>query len=429
VEAVHTLVDHLFRRESGKMVASLARLFGTHNLDLAEDVVQETLLSAVQRWPFDGVPANPAGWLYQVARRRAIDAVRRQQTFRRFAPELTRQLQSAPEQVAETLFLAGEIEDDTLRMMFTCCHPQLSPQSRIALTLNILCGFGTAEIARALLANPAAVEKRLTRAKRTVRAHADANGAAASPGRRQAAARLESVIAVLYLMFNEGYNSSFAEHPIRRDVCEEAMRLARLLANHEVGRGPKTAALMALMCFHSARFDARTDGDGNILALRSQDRARWDRGAIAEGFAWLEQSAEGEEPSELHLEAGLAAQHCLAAAYDDTHWLRIVTLYDYLLAVRPSPLVALNRAVAVGELHGAAAGLEAILAIEGLDALDGYYLLPAALGEMHLRLGHLGEAERLFARAAALTASPAEQQLLRGKLAASPHADADSPRA
>jgi RNA polymerase sigma factor (sigma-70 family) len=415
--AVQSLVDHLFRRESGKMVSALTRVFGPTNLDLAEDVVQETLLLAMQRWPFDGVPGNPAGWLYQAAKHKAIDTIRRQQTFRRFEPELTRDLQAAGEtaHVLDRLFLAEEIADDTLRMMFTCCHPALSAESQITLTLKILCGFGTAEIARAFMTEETAIDKRLYRAKRKIREKRIAFEVPAAP---ELSTRLQTVLSVLYLMFNEGYNSSFAEDPIRKDICLEAMRLGQLLGEHPVGRRPMTAALMALMCFHAARFDARVDEDGHLLTMRDQDRGRWDRQLVGEGFRYLEESASGSEVSHVHLEAGIAALHCAAETYESTNWEEIVRLYDHLMAIRETPIVALNRAIAIGARDGAEAGLEAIRAIAESEALEKYHLLPAALGEMHLQLGQLGEARRFFERAHALTSSRAERQLLQQKLSA-----------
>jgi len=416
VNAVQSLVDHLFRRESGKMVSALTRVFGTTNLDLAEDVVQETLLLAMQRWPFDGVPGNPAGWLYQAAKNKAIDTIRRQQTFRRFEPELTRELQAADvsAHVLDRLFLADEIADDALRMMFTCCHPALTTESQITLTLKVLCGFGTAEIARALMTQEATIDKRLYRAKRKIR---EERIAFEVPGGPDLSSRLQSVLAVLYLMFNEGYNSSFAEDPIRKDVCMEAMRLGQLLGEHPIGRHPMTAALMALMCFHAARFGARLDEDGHLLTMRHQDRGRWDRRLVGEGFRYLEESASGSEASHVHLEAGIAALHCAAETYERTNWEGIVRLYDHLMTIRPTPIVALNRAIAVGERDGAEAGLAAIGAISDINALEGYHLLPAALGEMHLQLGHLEDARGFFERASALTSSRAERQLLQRKLA------------
>jgi predicted RNA polymerase sigma factor len=374
------------------------------------------LLLAMQRWPFDGVPDNPAGWLYRAAKNRAIDTIRRQQAFRRFEPELTRELQAAgaPAHVLNRLFLAEEIADDALRMMFTCCHPALPTESQIMLTLKILCGFGTGEIARALMTQEAAVDKRLYRAKRKIR---EEHIAFEVPGRPELSTRLQSVLSVLYLMFNEGYNSSFAADPIRKDVCLEAMRLGQLLGEHPIGRHPMTAALMALMCFHAARFDARLDEDGHLLTMRYQDRGRWDRQLVGEGFRYLEESASGSDVSHVHLEAGIAALHCAAETYERTNWEEIVRLYDHLMTIRPTPIVALNRAIAIAERDGAEAGLAAIRAISGVKSLEAYHLLPATLGEMHLQLGQFGEARRFFERACALTSSRAERQLLQRKLA------------
>ena len=283
------------------------------------------------------------------------------------------------------------------------------------MTLKILCGFGTEEIASALMTQEAAVDKRLYRAKRKIR---EEGIAFEVPGGPELSTRLQSVLSVLYLMFNEGYNSSFAEDPIRKDVCMEAMRLGQLLGEHPIGRHPMTAALMALMCFHAARFDARLDGDGHLLTMRHQDRGRWDRQLVGEGFRYLEESASGNEASHVHLEAGIAALHCAAETYERTNWEEIVRLYDHLMTIRPTPIVALNRAIAIGERDGAEAGLAAIRAISDVKALEGYHLLPAALGEMHLQLGQLGEARRFFERACALTSSRAERQLLQRKLAA-----------
>lgn len=399
------------------MVSALTRVFGTHNLDLAEDVVQDTLLQALRRWPFDGVPSNPAGWLYRAAKHKAIDAIRRQIAFRRFEPELAQRVQSAAavDHIFSDLFTSQEIEDDTLRMMFTCCHPALPLESQITLTLKILCGFSSAEIARALLTRRVAIEKRLYRAKWKMR---EANIAFEVPTGSELSARLRSVVSVLYLMFNEGYNSSFAKHPIRKDVCLEAMRLTKLLSEHDAGRHPMADALMALMCLHVARFDARLDDDGNLLTLRYQDRRRWNRELLSEGFRYLERSASGGVVSHVHLEAGIAAVHCVAESYERTDWDSIVRLYDSLMAIDPSPVVGLNRAIAIAQRDGPGAGLDAMQAIPRREALEHYHLFPAALGELHQGLGKLDEAKRFFQRACALTSSQAEQQLLRRKLSA-----------
>ncbi len=397
------------------MVSALTRVFGTHDLALAEDVVQEALLQALRHWPFRGIPKNPAGWLYQVAKRKAIDIVRREQASPRPAPPgghppppiLT------AESLADRLFLDEEIEDDTLRMMFTCCHPALPLESQLALTLNILCGFSGAEIARAFLVQEATIHKRLSRAKQRIR---EDRIAFEVPAGSQLGSRVQAVLAVLYLMFNEGYSSSFAEHPIRRDVCVEAMRLCKLLTEHPAGNHPDVSALMALMCLHAARFDARLDEGGNLLMLYAQDRSQWNRDLIREGFRYLERCTSAKETSAFVLEAGIAAAHCLADRYEATDWESIVRLYDLLMDIKPSPVVALNRAIAFAEVAGPGAALAILETLADRRVLETYHLYPAALGELHFRLGHFDEAERHFARAIALTSSQAEKRFLQQKL-------------
>ncbi len=410
---IQSLADHLFRRESGKIVSALTRVFGPHNLSLAEDVVQEALVQALRQWPFSGIPKNPAGWLYQVAKNKAIDVVRREHTLSRATAD-EEQLR-AVEPLIHDLFVDEEIADDTLRMMFTCCHPALPLESQIALTLKILGGFSSAEIARALLTQEATIQKRLFRAKQRIREARVAFEVPAGPG---LAARVEAMLAVLYLMFNEGYHATRDEHPIRRDLCGEAMRLCKLLTEHPIGQQPAAFALMALMCFHAARFDARLDSRGHLLMLSSQDRTRWDRQLINEGFRYLDRSAVGQGFNEIQLEAGIAAFHCMAERYEDTDWARIVMLYDRLWELKPSPVVALNRAIALAELHGPQAALDALATIPDRDVLASYPFYPATLGEMYRRLGQFEVAAPYFARALALTSSPAEQHFLQQKLIA-----------
>lgn len=397
------------------MVSALTRVFGTHNLALAEDVVQEALVQALRQWPFAGIPRNPAGWLYQVAKHKAIDAVRREQTLSRLAPDDRAGLPPARavEPLLNEVFVDEEIKDDTLRMMFTCCHPALPLESQIALTLKILCGFSSAEIARALLTQDAAIQKRLYRAKQHLREERIAFEVPSGP---KLTARLRAVLSVLYLMFNEGYSASFTDHPIRKDVCIEAMRLCKLLTEHPAGQHPGAFALMALMCFHAARFDARLDDSGHLLMLKSQDRSKWDRTLITEGFRYLNRSAAGDAIDEIQLEAGIAAAHCVAESYERTDWARIVQLYGLLLAIKPSPIVALNRAIALAEVQGPRTALDTLAAIPERDVLASYPFYPATLGELHRRLGNLDEAARHLERAIALTSSPAEKHFLREKL-------------
>lgn len=392
------------------MVAALTRVFGTHNLTLAEDVVQESLLEALRHWPFSGVPNNPAGWLYQVARRKAIDVIRREHLFSQKAAGggLV-----SPAEALGGLFVEEEIADDTLRMMFTCCHPALPLESQVALTLNLLGGFGGAEIARALLAQESAIHKRLSRAKQRLR---EARVAFEVPSGADLATRLQAVLAVLYLMFNEGYSSSFADHPIRRDVCIEAMRLCKLLTEHPAGNHPEVFALMALMCLHAARFDARVDESGNLLMLDAQDRSRWNRDLIRQGLRYVDHCTASTEPTPYLIEAAIAAAHCLAERYEDTDWDSIVRLYDQLMEIKPSPIVALNRAIALAEVAGPEEALQTLEALPDRRILDTYHLYPAALGELHLRLGHRDDAARHFTRAIELTASGAERRFLKRKL-------------
>jgi RNA polymerase sigma factor (sigma-70 family) len=414
---VESAVEHLFRREWRGMVAALTRVFGLQNLGLVEDVVQETLLLALSQWSLAGIPTNPPGWLYRVARNKAIDVLRRERTGPHAAAaslSLPGEAEAA-EQLLDRVFLDREIADDTLRMMFACCHPALPVESQIAMTLKILAGFSAAEIGRALLADEATIEKRIYRAKRKFR---DSQIAFEVPGAEDLPGRLGAVLAVLYLMFNEGYNASFAVHPIRKDLCLEAMRLCRLLCDHRGGGQPQTFALMALMCFHGARFAGRLDGEGHLLTMEFQDRAQWSGPLIREGFDYLMRSGSGANIGATHIEAGIAALHCLAPRYEDTDWSGILELYDLLVAIKPTPVVALNRAIALAEVKGPQAGLDALAGLRAGRELDTYYLLSATLGELYRRIGARDLAIEHLTRAKAQTASVTEQRFLADKIAA-----------
>ena len=350
------LSDHLFRREWGRMVAALTRIFGVHNLALAEDVVQDAFCRALATWKVRGLPDNPSAWLMATAKHRALDVVRRERTARTFAPELGRLLETewtlAP--LVEESFGASTIRDEQLRMMFSCCHPRLPEEVQLALILNILCGFGALEIAGAFLSSRAAIEKRITRGKKVLA------GARTlfDLGDAEFAARLSTVRRALYLLFNEGYHGASAESAVRAELCHEAIRLTALLREHPPAATPTTAALAALMCLNAARLATRVDAAGELSALVDQDRSRWDARLVAEGLALLEASATGAELSPYHVEAAIAATHASARRLEDTDWSTIVSLYDRLMSLAPSPVVALNRAIAVGERDGAARGLE-----------------------------------------------------------------------
>lgn len=395
------------------MIAALTRVFGVHNLALAEDVVQDALCRALEVWKVSGVPDNPAAWLTTAAKRRAIDVLRRERTAARFAPELGERLDAAAADLLDEAFTAHAVRDEQLRMMFSCCNPVLAEETQVALVLNILCGFGAAEIAAAFLAGRDAIEKRITRGKRAL---------ASAPGLfelddRELASRLASVHRALYLLFNEGYHGASRDTPVHRELCGEAMRLVALLREHPVTATPTTSALAALMWLHAARLPARTDAAGELSAFADQDRSRWDARLVAEGLALFEASATGDQLSTYHVEAAIAAVHAAAPSVERTDWAQIVELYDQLLALAPSPVIALNRAVAVGQRDGADAGLAALDAIADRDRLASYPFYAAARGELELRRGRRDAARTQFQAALALARSDAERRFLAGRIA------------
>jgi RNA polymerase sigma-70 factor (ECF subfamily) len=407
--------EHLFRREAGRMTAALTRLFGVHNLALAEDVVQDALCRALEVWKFQGVPDNPSAWLMAVAKNRALDVLRRERTARTFAPELGRLLESEWTLLpaVEELFGAQAIQDDQLRMMFSCCQPRLPEEAQVALVLHVLCGFSVREIAAAFLSGSAALEKRLGRAKKLLAGSKRLFDLAGDDVR----ARLQAVQRALYLLFNEGYHGA-SEQTVRAELCQEALRLCALLLDHPHTATPASHALLALMCLHAARLPGRLDDAGNLTTLFEQDRTRWDRALIARGEAQLELSASGSALSQYHVEAAIAHVHASAARAEDTDWATIVWLYDQLLALRASPVVALNRAIAVAQQLGPERGLEELAAISGRERLAGYPFYAAAIAELELRCGRRAQASAQFRAALALARSPAEQRFLTQRLGA-----------
>ena len=414
-QEIFHVVEHLFRHEAGKMVATLTGIFGIEHLTLAEDVVQEALARALQTWPFYGVPRNPAAWLMQTARNRALDVVRRENNFRAKEPDIIRLMDGENPAPDAIILSEQEIADDRLRMMFVCCHPQIPAEAQVALALKTLCGFSPAEIAKAFLTTEAAIAKRLMRAKQKIR---DARIAFEIPAGGELARRLDGVLQSLYLLFNEGYKASAGDKLVREDICAEAIRLTGLLSEHPAGNQPKTHALLALMLLNAARTPARVDGEGNLLRLQEQDRTRWDQPLIARGLFHLAQSAAGGELSEYHLQAGISACHCAARDYASTDWRQILSLYDRLLALDGSPVVALNRAVVLAEVNGPQAGIEAVEAIPNLKSLGSYYLLHAVLGDFELQLNRLPVAAAHFQRALELAGMKSEQMFLVKRLQA-----------
>jgi len=407
--------EHLFRRESGRMVAVLARIFGVHNIALAEDVVQDAFCRALEVWKFRGVPENPSAWLMATAKNRALDMLRRERTARTLEPELARWLESewtlAPA-VAE-LFSANEIKDDQLRMMFSCCQPKLPEEARVALILHILCGFGAGEIASAFLCSNSAAEKRISRAKKAL---AGSKNLFEISGDSDFSTRLLAVQRALYLLFNEGYHSASGASTVRVDLCREAMRLTALLIGHPLAATPATHALLALMCLNAARIPGRFDDAGNLSSLFDQDRTKWDRELIGEGQRLLEKSATGDELTQYHVEAAIAAVHAGARRVEDTDWAAIVTLYDTLMTIRPSPVVALNRAIAIAQQQGPERGLEEIREISDTDRFASYPFYPAALAELELRGGNVESARHHFHSALKLARNPAERKFFEHRI-------------
>jgi len=408
------LSEHLFRRESGRMVAALTRVFGVHNLALAEDVVQDAFCRALEVWRMRGVPENPSAWLMAAARNRALDVLRRERTARAYAPELGRLREDewAAAPAIDQAFAEHTIRDEQLRMMFSCCHPRLAEEAQVALILNLLCGFGAGEIAAAFLTGRAGVEKRISRGKKVLagsRRLFDLAGEAFEP-------RLDAVRRALYLLFSEGYHGASADAPVRAELCAEALRLVALLRELPAAATPATDALAALMCLHAARLPARLDAAGELHPLVEQDRASWDTRLAAEGLALLERSAAGAEVTAYHVEAAIAAAHAAAPRVEQTDWRAIVSLYDRLMEIAPSPVVALSRAIAIGQRDGPERGVDALRAIAGLGRLSRYPFHAAALGEMELRRGQPAAARAHFGAALALARNDAERRFLARRL-------------
>jgi RNA polymerase sigma factor (sigma-70 family) len=412
---VTQVVEHCFRHESGKIISTLTRIFGIEHINRAEDVVQETLARALQTWPYYGIPQNPAAWITQVAKNLALDLIRREKIFHNKEIEIARLIdQDSANTTAENALIGEkEITDDRLRMMFVCCHPVLPQEAHVALALKTLCGFSPGEIARAFLTSEAAIAKRLTRAKQKIR---DARVPFEIPAAKELEQRLDGVLQTLYLLFNEGYKASTGDQLIREALCYEAIRLGGLLAEHPAGNRPGTHALLALMLLNGARLQARLDHDGNILRLKEQIRSSWDQAMIARGLFHMMRSMAGDEISEYHLQAGIAACHCAAKDYESTDWPQILSLYDRLVEMNDSPVIVLNRAVALANVHGPRAGIEAVQTIQNRQELNSYYLLYAVLGEFEADLDNKETAGNYFRKSLELTTIKSEQIFMSKKL-------------
>jgi RNA polymerase sigma factor (sigma-70 family) len=409
VHATHRAIEAVWRIESPRLIAGLARI--VRDVGLAEDLAQDALVAALERWPESGVPDNPGAWLMATAKHRAIDQLRRRTTLERKQAELARELEVRLNGAGPDLdaALGEEIDDDLLRLVFTTCHPVLSTEARIALTLRLLGGLTTAEIARAFLVAEPTVAQRIVRAKRTL---SEAHVPFEVPGREELAARLSSVLEVIYLIFNEGYAATAGDDWMRPELCRDALRLGRILAEL-MPREPEVQGLVALMEIQASRAAARLGPSGEPVLLLDQDRARWDHVLVGRGLAALERADElGGALGTYALQAAIAACHARAPSPEETDWGRIVALYDALAQLAPSPVVELNRAVAVSMAFGPAAGLELVDRLTSEPSLQGYHLLPSVRGDLLARLGRREEARAEFERAAALTRNARERRLL-----------------
>lgn len=413
---VHTAIETVWKRESTRLIAAIARV--TRDIDTAEELAQDALVSALERWPDDGIPANPAAWLMTVAKRSAIDILRRGQVLAQKHEAIAREHEVEQQRLGDAMDRAMDevIDDDVLRLIFTACHPVVPPEGRVALTLRLIGGLTTAEIARAFLVPDRTIGQRIYRAKKTL---SQAHVPFETPRGEELSRRVKSVLSVVYLIFNEGYTATSGEEWMRAAPCDEALRLGHMLAQLLPGES-EVHALLALMELTASRTAARRGSNGEAVLLPDQDRSRWDQARIERGMASLEQAQRLHGGTEYYaLQAAIAACHMRARTADETDWDRIVLLYDALMQVAPSPIVALNRAVAVGMAHGPAAGLAAVDAIASHaadSALIGHHLLHSVRGDLLMKLGNLAEAHEETRRAIALTRNLREQELLTARL-------------
>ena len=416
--AINTLVDHLFRRQSAQIVSTLTRVLGGRHLDLAEEVVQDALVTALQQWPYRGVPDDPAAWLFRVARNRAVDRLRHLKLAGDKEAQLVECYGIDRTVDRADVVLAAEpppVGDDQLGMMFLTCHPALPRESRVALTLKIVGGFSVGEIARAFLAQPTTIQQRLVRAKRVLRAHDVPFGA---PDAAELEARLDSVLESIYLMFNEGYAATTGDVLIREDIATEAIRLAGLITDHAATAAPRASALRALLLFHASRFASRVSSDGELFLLRDQDRGKWDRVLMNEGLRALDRAASGKELSRYHLEAEIAACHAVAPNWVQTDWPRMLECYEALVSLTGSPIVALNCAIARSQVDGPRGAIAEIERIASHPALAEYHLLPAVLAELWRDAGDADRAARYYRQALEFAHAAPERRFLVSQLQA-----------
>jgi RNA polymerase sigma factor (sigma-70 family) len=415
-ETVSRLVDHLFRHECGKLTAVLTRIFGSHHLELAEDVVQDALLEAIHVWNFKGVPENPTSWLYKVAKNKALNIVNRDQYKRKYSSEVSHFLKSewTAGVALDNLFSDAEIKDDQLRMMFTCCHPSISSDSQVSLTLKTLCGFSIQEIARGFLTTDENITKRLKRARQTIRENKIAFEV---PAGEQLSRRLDAVLQTIYLLFNEGYSASGGHDLIRFELCAEAIRLAEIIASHPaISFKTNVYACLALMFLNACRFAARQNEQGEILTMSEQDRTKWDKNLMQKGYYYLDLSTHDKIISTYHILATISAFHCSAKNFESTDWASILSLYDKLLVIDRSAVVKLNRAIAASKIHGPEKVAGELLLLQNDAAMRSYNFFYTTLAELHVQINKIPEAIQYLKTAMALSSIQAEKKLLQKRI-------------
>jgi RNA polymerase sigma-70 factor (ECF subfamily) len=416
-DSVNQLIDHLFRRQSGQMVSVLTRIFGADNLDLAEDVVQDALIEGIKQWTYKGIPDNPSAWLIKVAKNKALNILNREKYKRQYSSDFAHFLRSewTAEPALDQLFSEEEIKDDQLRMIFTCCHPAISPDSQIALALKTLCGFSIPEIAKAFLTTEENINKRLVRARQKIR---DDRIPFEVPKGKELEKRLQAVLETIYLLFNEGYSASSGKDLIRLEVCEEAIRLTEIITTHHaIQHKSNVYALLALIQLNASRFKARADTDGNIITLEKQDRSLWDYQLMEKGFSNLERSTADKQVSIYHILASISAHHCSAINYKATDWKSILALYDRLIQIDNSPVVLLNRAIALSKVSGAEKAITELEKIKDSASLKTYHLFYSTKAEFYMELNQFSKAIEAIERAFELAPLQNEKLLLQGKLA------------
>jgi len=412
---INELVEHFFRHESGKMISVLTGIFGTNNLILVEDIVQDTLTEAISNWTYKGIPENPIAWLYTVAKNKTLNAIKRNRYQEKYISEnlYFQKNQQITEMSLTGAFLEESISDDQLRMMFMCCHPSISKDSQIALILKTLCGFNISEIAKSFLTNNESINKRLVRARKTIR---EDSVPFEVPSNQQLVNRVDAVLEALYLLFNEGYSASNGEALIREELCTESIRLAEMVVNHKfITNKSDVYALIALMQLNSSRFKAREDNNGNIFTLSQQNRSLWDFHIMEQGFSNLEKSAQNHQISKYHILATISAYHCSAKDFKSTDWKSILTLYDKLLSIDNSPIIILNRAIALSNLGSVKKAIHELDTIENDKLIKSNYLFYSTKAEFYFQIKDYTIAKKTLKKAIELAPLTTEKRMLENR--------------